>query len=818
MFRNFIKIALRNFTKRKTYAIINVSGLAIGITCCLLIFEYVAYERGYDKFHENADRIFRVQDEEYQNGRLVVPCAAAMPGVAPAMKREFPEVEDAFRLRKVEFLLGNDQRNVKFRESTVYYADASILNILHLPLSEGNAKTALSSPGKVILSEKIAKKYFGDENPLGKTLTIHNSSKPRPLEVTGIFKDYPDNSHLKLNVLVSYQTYSQIIGTYGKPDDVLETSFGWTDFYTYILLAKGTDSKRVAAKLPAFIDRHYNNLPENKSQGERYSLSLMPLKDIHLYSHYTEEAEANGDGQSVNFLFMIAFFIIGIAWINYINLATAHSLERAREVGVRKVLGAMRGELIRQFMLESLMLNVLALLIAIVISVSINSLFAQLTGRPLPSLFYLPDNYKNYLIVLLILGTFLSGIYPALVLSRYQPVAVLKGVFKNAAGGRWLRKGLIVGQFTASILLIAGTMIVYKQLRYMQNQKLGVDINQTLVLKGAGDGMNDSSYKVVYSAFKADILQLSGIKNISSSSGIMGNEILWSTSWQRLRGENKQAVNLFHLGVDDDFIGSYGLRLLAGEAFSKSSVSNRKKVILNESAVRAFGIASAKAAIGELISGGQNNMDSMEVAGVIADYHNEGLQKSIQPLVLFPNRRTNNFFSIKIQGNSAAPTVASIKKVWDSHFQADPFEYFFLDEFFNRQYEENQRFGVVFALFAIFAIAIACFGLLGLSSYNVLQRTKEIGVRKVLGASVKSLIFTLSKDFLALVAIAFIIATPITALVMRSWLEGFAYRIGLSWWIFAIAGMIALFIALLTVGFQALKVAVANPIKSLRIE
>jgi len=818
MLRNFIKIAFRNLTKRKAYAAINITGLAIGITCCLLIFEYVAYEKSYDNFHEKGDRIFRVQDEEYQNGRLVVPCAAAMPGVAPAMKREFPEVENAFRIRKVEFLLGNDQRNVKFRESTVYYADASILNILHLPLKEGNAKTALSSPGKTIISEEVARKYFADENPIGKILTVHNTTNPRPLEVTGVFKDYPDNSHLKLSVLVSYPTYSQVIGSYGRSDDVLETSFGWTDFYTYVLVAKGTNAKQLAAKLPAFIDRHYNNLPENKSQGERYTLSLVPLKDIHLYSHYTEEAEANGDGQAVNFLFMIAFFISGIAWINYINLATAHSLERAREVGVRKVLGALRGELIRQFMLESLLLNMLALTVAIVISFSINPLFAHLTDRPLPSLFYLPVAYKKYLIVLLATGTFLSGIYPALVLSRYQPVAVLKGIFKNAAGGRWLRKGLIIGQFTASIILIAGTIIVYRQLHYMQNQDLGVDINQTLILKGGGSGLTDSSYKNIYSAFKGEMLQVSGVKNITSSSGVMGDEILWSTSWNRLRGENKQAVNLFHLGVDDDFIGSYGLKMLAGEPFSKSSVINRRKVILNESAVKALGIASPKAAIRELISGGQGNMDSLEISGVIADYHNEGLQKSIQPLVFFPNRNTGKYFSVKVQGNSAAPTVASIKKIWDKYYQADPFEYFFLDEFFNRQYAENQRFGVVFALFAMFAIGIACFGLLGLSSYNVLQRTKEIGVRKVLGASVNSLVFALSKDFLALVAIAFIIAVPITALIMRSWLQGFAYRIDLSWWIFAIAGLTAFFIALITVGFQALKVAVANPIKSLRIE
>ena len=818
MLQNFLKIAFRNISKRRGYALMNIAGLAIGITCCLLIFEYVAYERHYDDFHEKASRIFRVQDEEYQQGRMVVACASAMPGVAPAMKREFPEVEDAFRLAKVSLLLGNDTRNIKFWEPTVYYADASILNILHLPLQDGDAKTALTGPGKVILSAEEAKKYFGNENPIGKVLTVRNASHPRPLEVTGVFQDYPDNSHLKLNVIVSYPTYSQVIGSYGKPNDVLETSFGWTDFYTYVLLRKGIDEKQLAAKLPAFIDKHYNNLPENKDQGDRYSLSLMPLKDIHLYSHFTEEAEANGDGQSVTFLFLIAFFIIVIAWINYINLATARSLERAREVGVRKVLGALRGELIRQFMLESLLLNLLALMIAIMITLAVNPLFARLTDRPLPSFFNLPAAYQEYFIALLVFGTFLSGIYPALVLSRYQPVVVLKGVFKNAAGGQWLRKGLIVGQFAASIILIAGTMLVYRQLYYMQNQDLGADINQTLVLKSAGSGLSDSAYSDAFTSFKQEILQVNGVKNMTASSDVMGNEILWSTNWNRVHGGPKQAINLFHLGVDDHFIRSFGLKMVAGEPFSSASESDRKKIILNESAVRVLGFPSPKSAIGELISGGQNDMDSLEVKGVISDYHNEGLQKSIQPLVLLFNRRTRGNFSVKIQEKNAASIIANVKNIWERHFPSDPFNYFFLDEFFNRQYEENRRFGEVFGLFAILAIAIACFGLLGLSAYNVLQRTKEIGVRKVLGASVNSLVFTLSKEFLLLVAVAFVIAIPITGVAMHSWLQGFAYRTSFPWWIYAAAGVLAIFIALVTVGFQALKAALANPINSLRTE
>jgi putative ABC transport system permease protein len=696
--------------------------------------------------------------------------------------------------------------------------DASILQLFDLSLIEGDAKTALSGPGKIIISETEARKYFGKENPLGKVLTSRDEGKTRPLEVTGVFRDYPGNSHIKLDLLISYPTRSQMIGTYGKTDDPLENSFGWTDFYTYILLKKGTDYRQLEAKLPAFINRHYNDLPDNRSSGDRYMLSLMPFADIHLYSHYTEEAEPNGDGQSVTFLFLISFFIIGIAWINYINLATARSMERAKEVGLRKVLGALRQEILRQFMLESLLLNLLALMLAVGIVLLVNPFFGTLTGRPLGQAFSLPSDYWMIFAGLFVAGTFLSGVYPAMVLSRYQPVAVLKGVFKNAAGGQWLRKGLIVGQFAASIILIAGTIIVYRQVHFMRSQKLGVDIDQTLVINGASGGLSDSSYRDVFQAMKGEVLQVKGVKNMTSSSDVMGHEILWSTNWHKTGSGDQQAINLFHLGVGDDFVSSFGLKLLAGRDFSRDFGTDKKAIILNATAVRTLGYRSPQDALGKLLSSGQYDMDSLQVVGVIADFHNEGLQRAIQPLVLLPHRDRRSYYSIKVQTADASATIASIKAIWDRHFPADPYSYFFLDEFFNRQYAENQRFGDVFALFAVLAIAIACFGLLGLSAYNVVQRTKEIGIRKVLGASVNSLLFVLSRDFLALVIVAFVIAVPLTWLAMESWLQSFAYRIGLSWWVFGLAGLLAMVIAFVTVGGQALKAAMQNPVKSLRSE
>jgi putative ABC transport system permease protein len=798
---------------------LNIIGLAIGIACCLVIFEYVAYERSYDRFEPNSDRLYRVQDEDYQGGRMVLPCAAAMPGVAPGMLREFPEVENACRLYRGNVILADEAKDIRIRESTIYYADPAVLPLFGVRLLAGDAGTALTGPGKVVLCETEARKFFGDDNPVGKLLEVNSGVGPKPLtlEVTGVYKDSPPNSHLKFPVLISYPTLSVMHGIYGQPDNILENSYGWTDFYTYILLRKGASAAGVAAKLPAFINRHYNDLPQAKTSGDSLSLSLMPVPDIHLTSHYTEEAEPGGDAQSVSFLFLIAFFIIGIAWINYINLATARSLERAREVGVRKVLGALRGELIRQFMMESLVMNVLALLVAMGLTFAVNPFFVKLTGRPMSPLFSLPGEYWEIFAALFFVGTLLSGVYPALVLSRYRAVIVLKGLFKNAISGQWLRRGLIIGQFAASIILIAGTIVVYRQVNYMRNQSLGVNIDETLVLRGAGSGLADSSYHDIYQGFKAEVLQLSGVKSITASSEVMGDEILWSTDWHRLHSPSRQVSNIFHLGVDKDFIGSYGLRVIAGRNFSPAFGTDSKSIILNETAAKTLGITPQQA-IGELMSGGQLNMDSMRVVGVIADYHNEGLQKAIQPLLLFLNRNNRNFYSVKIRAQDPAETIAAIKKIWDRHFSGYPYDYFFLDENFDRQYAENQRFGEVFGLFAIFAIAIACFGLLGLSAYNVLQRTKEIGIRKVLGASTQHLLIILSRDFLLLVAVAFIIAVPVTWLAMDSWLQSFAYRIGMSWWIFGLSGLLAVAVAFVTVGGHAIKAALQNPVRSLRTE
>ncbi|MFI5153242.1 MAG: ABC transporter permease [Chitinophagales bacterium] len=812
MFQNHLTIAIRNLLKRKGYSMLNMLGLAIGITCCLLIFQYVAYEKSYDKFGPDASRIYRIRLDSYQKGKLAWQSATSYPAIAPTMKRDFPEIEDYCRLYDANLLLSNDEKNVKFNELQGYYADPSVISMFNIHLVKGNPKTALDAPDKMVLSQTMAKKYFGQDEAIGKRLTVRDGSQ-RSYEVTGVFEDYPANSHLVLNHLVSYSTLGKELRARGDTSDVSNTAFGWYDFYTYLLLKPGTDPKKVEAKLPQFTDRYMNSKEWNKANNVKNVLSLIEMPNIHLYSNYNQEAEVNGDGKGVGFLFMISFFIIVIAWVNYSNLATARSLERAKEVGVRKVLGALRSDLIAQFLTESFLLNLSAFVLAIFAAYLLSPGFNQLIGSTNSRSFSIPGNYWLLFGSIFILGTLISGIYPAFVLSGYHPVTVLKGLFKNTSKGLVLRKSLIIGQFATSIILIAGTLIVYQQVQFMRNQKLGVNINQTLVLQGT-QTIQDSVYQSVYQPFKTELLNMINVKSVTASSNVMGQEIYWTNGILRIGPDKKEAVTMYIMGIDYDFLPAYDLKLVAGRNFSKDFPTDKRAVLLNERAVEMFGFKNAEEALNAKLRRG----DTLTVVGVVSNYHQQGLQKAIDPMMILLIPNMSNYYSLKMSTGDLRTSIASIEKTWNKYFPADPFNYFFLDDSFNSQYKADTRFGAVFGLFAGLAIIIACFGLLGLSAYNVLQRTKEIGIRKVLGASVNSLLVLLSKEFLALVLISLFVAIPVTWWVMNNWLQDFAYRIHIEWWVFVLAGLIAIMIALLTTGLQALKASVANPAKSLRTE
>jgi len=815
MIKNYFKLAFRNLSKRRGYSLLNIAGLAIGVACSILIFQYVAYERSFDSFAKEANRIVRLRLDSYQQGKLSWRSATVYPAFGPTMKRDFPEVEDFCRLHDADLLLSNDERNVKFTENKGYYADASFLKMFNVQLVKGNPATALNGPDKLLVSETLAKKYFGSEDPMGKHLVQRDPSYTRTFEITGIFRQFPANSHLIINHIASYVTLQSIVNTiWHDTANATETSWGWYDFYTYLQLRPGVDQKKFEAKFPAFCNRYINNNDWSKTNHVVAEIHILPLRDIHLYSNYNQEAEVNGNGQAVSFLFLIAFLIIAIAWVNYINLATARSLERAREVGIRKVAGAIRRNLVIQFMVESFLLNLVALILAATVVFVLTPWFNQLTGRTGSADFFTASKYWLLFAAVFISGSVLSGLYPAFILSGFKPVSVLKGLFKNSAGGYILRKGLIIGQFAASVVLIAGTIIVFQQVDYMRKQSLGVNINQTLVLDGAGS-VPDSAYQNIYQPFKTALLQIPGVQNVSSSTSVMGKEVYWTNSSKRLIADDKGSVTLYNVGVDYDFVPSFGLQVKAGRNFSKDFPSDNRGVLLNESAAKLLGFENFSKAINEkFFSAG----DTVTLLGIVSDYHHQGLQKPIDPMIfrLIPNAR--DAYSLKMKTGDVQGTVTAVQKAWNKFFPADPFNYYFLDELFDQQYRADQRFGKIFGLFAFLAIVIACFGLLGLSAYNVLQRTKEIGIRKVLGASVQNVLYILSKDFMLLVLIAFVIAVPVTWWIMHNWLQDFAYRINIQIWVFGVAGLLAILIALLTISFQALKAAISNPVKSLRTE
>lgn len=814
MLKNYLRTALRNLAKRKGFSLLNIIGLATGIACCLLLFQYVSYERSYDDY-ATGKQLYRVRLDSYQQGRLGWQSATVYPITGPYMKKDYAEVEDFCRLYRAELLVTNEVKQLKFKETKGYFTDASALGMLNVTVVDGSAGNALAGLDKIMLSESYAKKYFGNEPALGKMLTVRTEQVVQHFQVSGVFKDYPANAHLVINYLVSYPTLGEIKRIQGDSTNTTETQWGWYDFYTYIKFKDGVNVAQFEKnRMPEFCWRYYPDLNWAKANQAHDELHFIPVQDIHLNSNYYAEAEVNGNAGNVQLMFLIALFIIAIAWINYINLSTARSVERARETGIRKVLGAKRSGLIKQFLTESLLLNAFALLLAFILVLIVTPVFNNFSGHASASkLFTLPVIYWLLFAVVFITGTLLSGLYPAFVLSAYQPVKVLKGAFKNAAGGLLLRKALIVLQFATSIILIAGTATVYRQMQYMQHKQLGFNISQTLVLNG--QSFTDSSYQHLYLPFKTAILRVPGVQSVAGSSSIMGKEITWTNDLKRV-GTNEKTYTAYNLGIDYDFIPAYNMHLHAGRNFSKQYLTDNKAAILNEAAVKMLGYKSAKDAINTKLAEGIT--DTLTVIGVLEDFHYLGLQKQIDPQLIMLKPDTCSNFSVKITSASMPNTVGGIKQVWDKFFPGEPFNYFFLDDFYNGQYKAAVLFGKVFGVFALLAILIACFGLAGLSAYDILQRTKEIGIRKVMGASVNSLLVMLSKDFMLLVLVAFVIAAPLAWWAMHGWLQTFAYRSPVSLWVFVIAGAAAGVIALATVVMQAVKAAIANPVSSLRNE
>ena len=821
MIKNYFKTAWRNLWKNKTFSFINIAGLAIGMAACLLILQYVSFKLSYDQFNKNAADIYRVYNDRYQHGKLIQHGTITYSAIGKAMQDDYPEVINHARVEPFgRVIITNNIK--KIGEQNVIAVDNSFLTMFYYPLIAGDVKTALKEPYTAILSQTSANKIFDvrDKNfssLIGKTILMGTDSIP--YKITGICKDVPENSHLRFDILASYST----VYAANNPNPYKEADYNFTesDFWHYIQLKHGTDYKKLEAKLPAFSQRHFQG---DKVSGSDEKFHLQPLSKAHLYSDFEYEIGETGSATVVWGLLIIAGLIIVIAWVNYINLATAKSMERAKEVGVRKVAGATKRQLIRQFLSESFIINIIALLTALLIVLLVQNGFNSLIKYQLSLSYLFQKGLSGYgitvaLIALIITGIFVSGFYPAFVLSSFKPILVLKGKFTSSGKGSILRKALVVGQFAITVALIIGSFVVYKQIKFVNAQDLGMNISQMLIIRPPELTNWDSTFINRENTFTEQLKQLPHVKGATTSWNIPGGETGRSFHVRRIDQDSTTHFTMRHSGIGIGYIDVYKIKLLAGRDYTYTdfnpSFGKLHNIILNESAIKLLGYSSPQDAIGKTIVRGQKKWD---IIGVIGDYHQKSLRYPVEPTMLFPAYSTNSFISVKVDTRDLPSTIAVTKKAYDAFFPGNLFDYSFLDERFNDQYNNDRLFGKIFAIFSGFAIFIACLGLLGLSLFATAQRTKEIGVRKVLGASVSNIVALLSKDFIKLVILAFVIASPVAWWIMHNWLQDFAYRINISWWIFFAAGLLAVVIALATISFQAIKAAIANPVKSLRTE
>ncbi len=809
MLYHYFKILFRTTLKNKSYAFINISGLAIGMTAFALISLYVGHERSYDNFHAAKDRIFRVRHDRYNNGELNRQWVGGPMGIGSDLKDNFPEVNRFVRVNK-----GTQQHNslanaeIIFEENRLLYASEDFFKIFSFPLLKGVDSLVLSKPFTMVVSESLAKRYFGETDPIGRTLKCNRKEE---YEITGIFKDIPENSHLKFDALFSFESLFKILGQ--EETKSLMTNWGWEGTFTYIELNPSVNAKEFQDKIPAFVEKRMG--AQLREWNEWMAFTLQPISSIHLNSNAPDELEVNGNGQTTNFLALIAILILVMAWINYINLATARSMERAKEVGIRKVLGGIRSQLIRQFLLESFVFKLTALLITVLLVGLLLHYFSLLIGRTIN--WHILNDVTSWIFIVTLfgIGMICTSLYPALVISAFKPASILKGKFQSSSKGIFVRKSLVTIQFVSSVVLIASSFVVYKQIHFMRNSELGVDIEQVLVMKGPS--ATDSKYFNRFKTLCQSLLQYPEIKKVTVSTDVPGHPVRWANGNVRLVGQD---VNIGHsyqaIMTDENFIDAFGLSLIKGRNFSGDLKDQWKSVIVNETAMKLLGFTEPEKLIGRKIYLWD---DEPEIIGVIKDYHQESLKQIVKPLILVYDQRVSDFYSIKIKTNRPIKNIIHLAEgKYKEAFPGNPFSYYFLDDHYDNQYKADNQFGKVSTLFTAIGIIIACLGLFGLSSYSVLQRTKEIGIRKVLGASVKQITLLVSKEFILIVLLANFIAWPIAYLLMDNWLNGFANRINLGVLSFLIPGAITLLIAILTVASQSIKAAMTDPVNSLKSE
>ena len=795
-------MALRNLSKNKVFSVINISGFAIGLTCFILITVFVVDELSYDKYPAQAENIYRVNLSVAGNGDVAVYPLVDV-AVGEGIKNAFPEVKASTRIFSVSDFVKYDDK--QFKEEHLAFADSNFLQLFSIPLVEGNTTNALVQPNSIVVSRSFAKKYFGNGEAVGQSITV--GTRNTIYKVTGVIDKVPANSHFHFDAFLSMSTFPN-------------TNKTWSNlgYYTYLLLNKNTDPKKLEAKFPQLVAKYVVpeiqhdmgvSLAEAQKSVNTFRFSLAPLTDIHLRSNTKFELEPNGDIQYVYIFSILALFILLLACVNFTNLSTARAIKRAREVGIRKVMGSVKKQLIVQFLSESVLFTFFSMLLSYVLIFLLLPYFNQLANKNISFDFFL--NYKLILAVVLVsfIAGILAGIYPAFFLSSFNTIRVLKGASMQGSQKKPLRSSLIVFQFFVSTALIIATVIIYQQLHYMQNKKLGYDKDQVLFLPDARLLGKDQT------AFKQQLLQDNRVVSASISRSIPGGQIMDGTEiYPKNENSNGTEIHASISHVDYDYLHTLGIQILKGRNFSKDFPTDSSGIVINEAAVQQLGWTNENAVGKTIVRSGQ---EEFKVVGVVADFNYASLKQKIAPLMMMLGRNFGGLI-IKINTRDVKGFLADLKKQWNSFNPAGPLEYNFLDEKFAALYASEQRTKQIFSAFAVLAIIIASLGLFGLSAFVIEQRAREIGIRKVLGASVQQVLLLVSKEFLLLVGIAFIISVPVTWWAMHEWLKDFAYRINIGTGVFVAAGLAAILIAFFTISFQAIKAAIANPVKSLRTE
>ena len=812
MIKNYFKIAWRNLVKNKTFSFINIIGLASGLACFILIALYVADELSYDRFNEKAGRIYRINSDVIFGGNKLHLAVASDP-MGATLKKDYPQVEEFVR-----FFISGGSKLIKkgnefIRENNVAHVDSTLFDVFTIPVIAGDAKTALNEPNTVVISESAAKKYFATTDAVGKNIETDDNGSTL-YKVTAVIKDIPHNSHFTFDMLFSM-------------DNV---EYQWGNFLshnhqTYLLLKPGADHKAFEKNFPRFIDKYVvpqaaqfmqiKSMDEFEKAGNKLEYSLMPLTDIHLRSDRVPELNVNGNIQYVYIFSAVALFVLLLACINFMNLSTARSASRAKEVGIRKVVGSEKNSLIKQFLTESILTTIISTVFAIAIAWLCLPWFNSLSAKQLLISDLLQTRYLVFLIALPLIVGLLSGLYPAFILSSFNPIVVLKGKLSGGLKRSTLRNVLVVGQFTTSIFLIAATIIVFRQLNYIQTKKLGFTKDQVLVVNGTGALGNNRD------AFKNEVAKFTGVKGTTYAgylpvAGSSRNDVSFSSEAAM---SSTNSVNMQVWNIDHNYIPLMEMEIIKGRNFSKDFRTDSNATIINETAARLLGWDDpvGKKLYTYFQDGFGNTLISREVIGVVKNFHFESMKENIGPLCF---RLADNYWAtaFKVNTTDIKQLVSNIESKWKAMAPGMPFSYQFMDESFDNMYRVEQRTGKLGLTLAIIAILIACLGLFGLATYTAEQRIKEIGVRKVLGATISNIVSMLSKDFVVLVVISSVFAIPLAWWAMNRWLQDFAYRISIGWWVFAADGIIALLIALITVSSQAVKAALANPVKSLRTE